>query len=313
MKIPSGRLLIIVIISAVILLGGGLIFFQSRPPDVPMPPVEPPGEKMIQAMVQKAAPAMVQIAGVNGFFIRPDYLVTLYQTLPAGDNFSVTVQGKQYEAKFAGADPVTDLAILQIPGGAFPFLYFASLQFLQPGVKGIAAISGRAAEAVISGIRGDNLLLDTEVFTDATGCPLLNMQGDVLGIHAAPLKNAVLSGRVVKDITDELILNGFIERPMLGILASDSPEGITIRAVARRSPAAESLDPGDVILKINDQPVQSAVELRQIILAAGPGKEIFLEIRRKDRTISGGLILQKSPRNWFRNLTGNTGSSLIAL
>ena len=216
MKIRSSYLLAAVIFPAVILPGIWLIF-HFQPSNTPqLQPVQERAEeqqKIIQETLRQAAPAIVKISGnrqntscqTNGFLIRPDSLVTQYQTLPAGETFSVTVNGRQYTAKFAGADPVTDLAILQIPGGNFSFLRFASPQSVQPGVKVLAAVPGKTSSGIITGINGTFLQMDTVTFAGSSGCPLLNLRGEVLGIHLAPHENAALSLDVIRNITEELI------------------------------------------------------------------------------------------------------------
>ena len=189
----------------------------------------------------------------------------------------------------------------------------ASPQSVQPGVKVLAAVPGKTSSGIITGINGTFLQMDTVTFAGSSGCPLLNLRGEVLGIHLAPHENAALSLDVIRNITEELIASGFVERPILGILTKDSPEGVTIVAVARRTAAADSLDPGDIIQQVNNKKIKSSAELRNIILNTGSGKEIFLEIRRKNRLISGGLLLQKSPPNWFRPLETNCNEPLTAL
>ena len=307
MKIRSSYLLAAVIFPAVILPGIWLIF-HFQPSNTPqLQPVQERAEeqqKIIQETLRQAAPAIVKISGnrqntscqTNGFLIRPDSLVTQYQTLPAGETFSVTVNGRQYTAKFAGADPVTDLAILQIPGGNFSFLRFASPQSVQPGVKVLAAVPGKTSSGIITGINGTFLQMDTVTFAGSSGCPLLNLRGEVLGIHLAPHENAALSLDVIRNITEELIQHGFVPRPYLGILLD---ENMQIRAVAKHSPAADSLDPGDLLLKVNGQKLTSPQELLMILEKTGAEAEIFLEIRRGSRELSGSLILRQTPRNWY--------------
>ncbi len=309
-------LLLIIIAPAMILTGLWIKFHDSPAP--PIPDRTEAQQKIIQEIMDKTASAIVQIPSAEnqtaGFFIRPDYLVTFYKSLPNKEKFYITTaDGKQYDAEFFSADPATGLAILQIPGGSFPYLKFAPAQSRQPGVKVIAAVPGQAKSGIISGIRGNMIMTDTATFADSTGCPLLNLQGEVLGINQATRKNEVLSSELVQRVADKLIHNGFIECPILGILASDTADGVMVRAIAPRSPAADSLAPGDIIQKANEKEIKSAAELRQIIHKTGSGKEIFLEIRRKDRTLSGGLLLQKSTRNWFRHLAKDSKEPLEAL
>ncbi len=284
----------------------------------------------------------------SGFLIRRDgYLVTGFHTVMGMDNICViTSDGKKYPARFAGADPVAGLAVLKISGRRnFPVLHFSDPGERQAGQHCIALgapfkFSRTATVGVISCLpkSGNSIhVLERCIQTDAvinpgnSGGPLLNIRGEVLGISNFLLSpangntgmNFALASELTRAIAEELILNGFIQRPWLGIIAEpmDRQElqkrkldsGILVRAVAKHSPAEDSLEPGDVIVRAGGRKLYSAYDLQHGILQLGPGRNLELQVWRKNRMLSGMLRLQVSPKNWFLQMKTGDSALLTAL
>ena len=284
----------------------------------------------------------------SGFLIRPDgYLVTNFHVVRDQDSFWVTAaDGKEYPAKVVGADPATDLAVLKIDGRRdFPTLRFADPESPQIGHWAIAigapfSLSQTVTVGIVSSKHRSGVgvnALESYIQTDASinpgnsGGPLLDIRGQVSGVNDFILSptggniglSFAISSGLAKKVTDELIEKGYIVRPWLGILAAPIDRetlrragleaGVLVRAVARRSPAADSLDPGDVIVKADGKELRSPHELQKIVLELGTNRELPLEVRRGDRTLSGTLKLRESPPNWFRSIEQTSGALPVAL
>ena len=284
----------------------------------------------------------------SGFLIRSDgYLVTNFHVVRDQDSFWVTASdGKEYPAKVVGADPATDLAVLKIDGRRdFPTLSFADPESVQIGHWAIAigapfSLSQTVTVGIVSSKHRSGVgvnALESYVQTDASinpgnsGGPLLDIQGRVIGVNDFILSpnggniglSFAISSELAKQVADELIEKGYIERPWLGILAAPIDRetlrraglesGVLVRAVARRSPAADSLDPGDVIVKAQDTPLRSPHDLQKIVMELGADKDLSLEVRRGPRTLSGTLKLRVSPPNWFRSIEQRSEALPVAL
>ena len=267
-------------------------------------------------IIRQAAPASVWIRTDNGkiagagFFIRREgWLATAFTVLEKAENCSIlTADGKTLPARLAGSDPATGIAVLQVRGESFPVLQFASSPAELSPAQWVTALGGPHPGGMTSAV-GQVLRVDPAGYirTNAVinlcnaGGPLLNERGEVAGLNLPQADGAgncptALRGALVQKITGELIQHGFVPRPYLGILLD---ENMQIRAVAKHSPAADSLDPGDLLLKVNGQKLTSPQELLMILEKTGAEAEIFLEIRRGSRELSGSLILRQAPRNWY--------------
>lgn len=306
---------------------GAWLYGVLCPPEVPDLQVTIKNMEAVQSgvagVLQKARPAMVRIspekngqkAWFPGFLIRQDgYLATHLHAVPREGNILVTTaDNKLHTAEFTGADPATGVAVLKISGTGHPVFHFADtvqtgMWTILPGYAADGSLTVSAA--ILSGTGQDWIRTDVVPRQGNAGGPVLDLRGEILGMNVPPEKDGIhtaLPGRILRTISAELIARGTIERPWLGIFVSslppDAPEqGLLIHHVAPHSPAADSLDAGDHLLKVNGQRLTTPGDLQKILCINGIGKELFLEIRRQGRSLSGSLIPGKSPANWFRKV-----------
>ena len=273
-------------------------------------------------VLRTAAPASAWITTDTGkrtgagFFIRQDGYLATFCPIP---NCKVVLSnGQTHKARLVGKDPATGLAVLQIPVNKNPVLPFATegdLKNTQWGIalggphpRGRTSAIGKIAPPDSSGYIRTNAVVNQW----NAGGPLLDSCGRIIGMNI-PSKNVyytAIPGPLVQKITGELICNGFVKRPYLGILVD---ENMKVQAVAKHSPAADSLDPGDQITKVNDRKINNPQELLGIMEKTGINSEIFLEIRRGARELSGSLILRAAPGNWWTDLFRTCPASARAL
>ncbi len=279
----------------------------------------------------------------SGFIVHPEgYIVTNYHVISGVGNGSVLVtdrNGQEYKAKIVGADATTDLAVLKInhpQGSPFPTLSFADSNAIQIGQWTIAIgapfnLEYSVTSGIVSSLRRSSVGVnryENYVQTDASinpgnsGGPLLNINGDVIGVNDVILTpnegsigiSLAISTEIAKPVVEKLISDGYIDRPWLGITAylptqfrradgdisSQENKGVTIRDIFRNSPAAKAgIRHGDVILSYNDKDISNSRELRNCVLDTQPGVKVKMKLKRGSSTYSIEIQLESAPRNWF--------------
>ncbi len=265
----------------------------------------------------------------SGFIFRADgYILTNEHVVAGADQVNVKLRdGRSFEGKVVGADPVTDVAVVKIEADNLPTLTLGDSEQLQTGewaiaignplgldntvTTGIISATGRSSNEIgIPDHRVEFIQTDAAINLGNSGGPLLNAQGEVIGINTAIIQNAQGIGFAIpinkaRQIADQLIANGRVEHPFLGIEMVtlkpqiqqeinrqskapiiDREEGILIVRVMPNSPAARAgLNAGDVITKINNQPVTEALEVQQIVANSQVGSDLNLELKRNGQTL----------------------------
>jgi len=282
-------------------------------------------------VLKKVAPSVVKVEVADGLkrvatgvvIDREGSIVTTALISPRQEKITVKANdGRTYEAKYAGFDPVTRLALLQIKEKGLPPLAMASSKEAVAGAW-VAVISispedtPAITQGIISSVSEDRLRLNVSVLPGASGSPVVNRKGEMLGLLRGPYaeggpvvfefreREVVGSGYVlgrgetpasglalavpvelVKKIAAEIREKGRTERGWLGVsLEEDSNGRVRVTNVIRKSPAEEAgLREGDVILKINGREVRDGDYLAREIRNHRPGEEVRLEIERNGKT-----------------------------
>lgn len=279
-------------------------------------------------------PNVQEVAAGSGFFVSADGLILTNKHVVSDSQASYTVitsDGKTYDAKVVAQDPVNDLAIVKIDVKNAPFLSLADSSKIQIGqqVVAIGNSLGQYQNTVTSGIvsgigrsvtagsdNGGSEDLSGVIQTDAainpgnSGGPLLNLEGEVIGINTAIDQQgqlvgfAIPSNQVSKALTS-FQKNGKIVRPFLGVryliitqsLASQQnlPEdhgALIVRgqnttdfAVQPGSPADKAgLMENDIILAVNGQSVDENNPLSTLLQNYNVGDIVTLNIYHKGKT-----------------------------
>ena len=218
----------------------------------------------------------------SGFVVSSDGLIlTNAHVVDRSDEVTVTLKdGRTYEGKVMGTDPLTDIAVIKIEAEDLPAVTFADSEQLQPGewaiaignplgldntvTTGIVSGTGRSSAQVgIADKRVSFIQTDAAINPGNSGGPLLNAQGKVIGINTAIIRNAQGLGFAIpintaRDIAEELIATGKAEHPYLGIqmvgitpelnqqlktrrnLDTGTDKGVLIAGVVPNSPAAKA-------------------------------------------------------------------------
>lgn len=270
----------------------------------------------------------------SGFMISKDgYILTNEHVIDGANEISVTVIGfdKDLEAKVVGADYDLDLALLKINAGKdLPFLNLGNSDQIRVGNWVIAignpygldhtvttgVISAKGRPINIKDRQYENLLqTDASINPGNSGGPLLNLQGEVVGINTAINAQAQGIGFAIPTSTVQRVLEDLKNsannvRPWVGVqvrsvdeeivryLGLDKAEGAVVSGVVTGSPAERAgLKQWDVIVEFNGNKVSNADELVAAIKAAQVGQKVKVMVVRHRQVYQINLLIAEKPRN----------------
>lgn len=276
------------------------------------------------------SPSRVERGIGSGFILDSKGLIlTNAHVIDGADSVTVTLKdGRTLTGKVLGEDRVTDVAVVKIDADNLPTIKLGNSDQLQPGewaiaignplgldntvTAGIISATGRSSAQVgIPDQRASFIQTDAAINPGNSGGPLLNQQGDVIGINTAIRANAQGLGFAIpintaKRIADQLIATGRVDHAYLGVqMVTLTPElkqnlnsdpnspltvqddrGVLVVRVVPNSPAAKAgVRAGDVLAKIGQQAVTSSEQVQQIVEATRIGDDLPLELRR-----NGGVV-----------------------
>lgn len=245
----------------------------------------------------------------------------------AGQNGQLQVtfeDGTSEQARVIGADPLTDLAVIQVDGRTdltpAPFGDSSEISVGEQvvavgsplGLEGTVTtgiVSALQRPVAVGGERSAQTVIDA-IQTDApinqgnSGGPLVNMDGEVVGINSAIATTGTDSGSIglgfaipidqARPIAEELIDTGNATHAQIGI-GVDSPrdtQGARVVEVSPDSGAADAgLEQGDVITKINDRVIQDHITLIAAVRSYRPGDEVTLTVQRDGEETTVDVVL----------------------
>jgi serine protease Do len=265
----------------------------------------------------------------SGFIIdRAGYILTNNHVVEGADRITVKLSdGRSLRAQVAGTDPDTDIALLKVESAsALPVAPLGDSATLRVG-EWVCAIGNPLAYehtvtvGVVSFI-GRKLFdnsLDQYIQTDAainfgnSGGPLINSSGEVIGINAAISSRASSIGFAVpinqaNAILPQLKANGRVARGYIGVALRDidpdlraslkltASKGALVQDVTPGSPGERAgLEPYDLIVSVDDQPMDSNDRLIQEISGRQPGSVARLKVIRNGREEQISVKLAERP------------------
>jgi len=270
--------------------------------------------------------------GSGVVFTTDGYIITNTHIISGCDGVAVSFpDGSEYEGFLVGEDSVSDIAVLKIEGGNFPYAEFGDSASLSVG-DSVAAIgnplgeeyAGTMTNGIISAINrnvsnnGHPMTLlqtNTALNEGNSGGPLVNAYGQVIGITNMKIMSALyntvegigfaIPSTVIKAVANELIGNGVVSGyPSLGIMAGPvSEEAVALYGLPRGvyvsvvyDVSASGLQVGDVIVEVNGTPVSSVSDVNAIKDGFGVGDVLQLTIFRDGGTITIDSVLIDSGR-----------------
>ncbi|XHX80493.1 MAG: HhoA/HhoB/HtrA family serine endopeptidase [Stenomitos frigidus ULC029] len=270
----------------------------------------------------------VQRGTGSGFITTADgRVLTNAHVVQGADSVTVVMKdGRRFKGTVVGADPTTDVAVIDIDAQNLPTVSLGNSDNLLPGqvaiaignplglsftvTQGIISATGRsAADVGVSAERVDFIQTDAAINPGNSGGPLINAEGEVIGINSAIIQGAAGLGFAIpiataSRVAQQIVTTGKAQHPYLGVkMAELTPEirneinqsdvgfkinqdqGVLIIAVESNSPAARGgVRPGDLVVSINGAAIQTAQQVQQQVEAATIGTPLQITVNRNGQT-----------------------------
>ncbi len=267
----------------------------------------------------------------SGVVVRSDgHIVTNNHVIQDAERLSVqTLDGEQYQAEVVGTDPYKDLAVLKVDASDMTAISFGNSEQVSVGqwvmafgspldpqlnnsvTAGIISALGRLQASPQRGRSSSQgggvqnfIQTDAAINPGNSGGPLVNLQGELVGINTAIVSRSggnqgigfAIPSSTVERIATQIIEEGDVRRAYLGIRYGGAPETLVdnenlpkgsavVSQVEEGAPADEAgLEAGDIITGINGTPLEDYLQLGNQIASMRPGEEAELQINRDGET-----------------------------
>ena len=288
----------------------------------PFPFQFPPGSPFEDLFKDFGTPQERKASALGSGFIidAKGIVVTNNHVIQGAEDIIVRVNGEQeYKAKVIGADPLSDIAVLEIESKEkFKPVKFGNSDKARIGDWVIAignpfGLGGTVTSGIISARNRsiglsryeDYIQTDASINVGNSGGPLFDMDGNVIGINTAILGQAGSIGigfsipsNSAKIVINQLIEFGETKRGWLGVRIQDvsqeiadlekldKPRGALVASVAKNSPSDKAgIKAGDIILEFNGTLIKEMRELPKIVAQTEVGKVVKVKIWRNQREI----------------------------
>ena len=273
----------------------------------------------------------------SGFIVTADgYILTNDHVVGNANKINVTLaDGRKFKAEVVGSDAETDIAVIKIDAGGLQIAVLGDSDDLQQGdwvlaigspfglqqtlTAGIVSATGRELR---ESQYNHYIQTDASINPGNSGGPLVNMQGEVVGINTMILTGGPMSqgnigigfaiaSNTARDVFKQLVRGGRVTRGYLGVLVSDLDEakanalnldphaGVFVGEVPDAdSPAGKAgIRKKDVITGFNGKPVKAARELTDSVAATPAGQTVSVDLIRDGHSQSVTVQLVERPKN----------------
>lgn len=288
----------------------------------------------MEDLFQGRGRAIPQRRGMGSGFIidASGIILTNNHVVNGADEVKVRLHdGREFIGKEIKTDPRTDVAIVRIDASGLKPLKLGDSRAVQVGdwvlaigspfgldmsvTAGIISAKGRSNRITA---RADFLQTDAAINPGNSGGPLLNMRGEVIGINTAIATESggydgigfAIPTHIAGWVSQKLITNGEVKRGYLGteIKPVDAAaarqfhlkthEGALVKSVLPGSPAEKAgLEPGDLILNLNKQPISSPTDLQGTVEELTIGKSYPLVVNRGGKEVTLNVTVTEMPKN----------------
>lgn len=268
------------------------------------------------------------------------YVLTNNHVIHQAKIITVTLNdGRKFSAKLVGADPLSDIAVLQIKADKLTALTFGDSDKLQVG-EFVAAIgtpfglNQTVTSGIVSGLQRTKLGIEAYenfIQTNASinmgnsGGALINQKGELIGINTAILGPQINIGigfaipsNMAHSLMMQLIQYGSVQRGLLGVMVQDlTPDladafqsqglsGGIVTLIVPGSPAAKAgIKVGDVIQQINGSLVKSGSDVHNMVGLLRPGNTVKLRLIRQNKPLEINLVTADPKQYEQNNLANN--------
>jgi serine protease Do len=261
-----------------------------------------------------------QRSGGSGVIVdKEGYILTNNHVIEGADKVKVRLNdGREFTATVKGQDSRTDLAVLQIKANDLPVTMLGDSDKLEVGEWAIAigspfglehtvtvgVISAKGRSGLGTRTYEEFIQTDASINPGNSGGPLINIDGEVIGINAMIIQSGTGIGfaipiNIAKQILNDLMKTGKVVRPWLGISVQDlTPEiaehlkvkekdGVLVGQVYQDTEAGKAgLASGDVIISVDDKPIKNVGELVKEIQKGKVGQKVKLNIIREGKPLT---------------------------
>jgi len=264
----------------------------------------------------------------SGFFISPDgFIVTNNHVVENAEEIKVVLKdGRELKATLVGRDEGTDLAVIRVEGGGFPFVNFEDRARPRVGDWVLAVgnpydLGGTATAGIVSAFNRDigekfveYIQIDAPINRGNSGGPTFDAYGRVIGVNTAifsPSGGSVgigfdIPADVAQSVTKQLMDGHKITRGYIGATIQDLSEemagswgltgqkGAVVAGLVPNGPASKAgVKPGDVVVAVNGHHVTGASEMTREVAKVHAGDSLKLDLYRdgksKSLEITAGL------------------------
>ena len=260
----------------------------------------------------------------SGFVVDEEgHIVTNAHVVEGASTLSVRfADGEEVSATLVGADPSTDLAVIDVdvPASQLAPLALADESTVEVGDAVVAigspfGLAGTATTGIVSAVdrtieAPNGYAIDGAIQTDAainhgnSGGPLLDASGKVIGVNSQIASESggndgvgfAVAVDTVKDVATALAAGEEISHAYLGVSLEETDEGPRVSAVSAGGPAAVAgVEAGDVIVRLDGDAIASADDLREAIDERKPGTKATLTVVRGGERVEVDATLGARP------------------
>ena len=288
----------------------------------PFPFQFPPGSPFEDMFKEFGTPQERKSAALGSGFIIDEkgIVITNNHVIQDAEDIIVRLSDeKEYNAKVIGADPLSDIAVLQLETDEkFVPVKFGNSDKARIGDWVIAignpfGFGGTVTAGIISARNRslglaryeDYIQTDASINSGNSGGPLFDMSGDVIGINTAILGRSgsigigfAIPSNSAKLVIDQLLEFGETKRGWLGVRIQDvtkeiaevenldEPRGALVASVAKGSPSEKAdVRAGDIILEFDGKKIQEMKQLPAIVAKTKVGKKVKVKIWRNKKEV----------------------------
>ncbi len=270
------------------------------------------------------------ISSGSGVIYSPDgYIMTNNHVIEDSDNIKVIIGKKEYDARVVGTDPSTDIAVLKVDARNLPSIRFASSKNVKIGdwvlavgnpfnltstvTAGIVSAKGRELNITHSMFPIESFIqTDAAINPGNSGGALVNLKGELVGINTAILSKTgsyagygfAVPSDIVKKVVNDIINYGEVQKAFIGAdvldidadiarkLDIDDYSGVVVSYVQKDGAAARvGLQKGDIIIKLDGEPIDSRTQFEEILSYKSPGDKVDLVFKRNNKIRTATVTL----------------------
>jgi serine protease Do len=270
----------------------------------------------------------------SGVVIREDgYIMTNRHVVEDAQKIKVRLSdGTEFEAEVRGVDPQSDIAVLRIDTkgrklavaklgdsnklrvGEFAVAIGAPFELDYSVTFGHVSAKGRSQIVPDAAMDQDFIQTDANINPGNSGGPLVNIDGEVIGINT--LIRGLNTGigfavpiNLAREVAEQLIAKGKFARAWLGVgigalkdepdyrgLVNGLSDGVVIKQIMPDGPASKSeLKPSDIVTAVEGRPVASAQQLRNEIRSKPIGQPVTLDVHRSGKSLKIKVVPEAWP------------------